>query len=219
MKTKLIFAVFFAAAVFSQNAQAYGAVWEYGGNYGLGKGVGAVANYETQAEADHAAIKDCEKKRPGYAARSKWGNCRVEERFQDVCASFMRSIIKGIWIDHRKGGKFIEEDHSAMVFYDIANWTGDLRSNQIRRQYPTRRKFEEFIKHGSVNRCNEYNNKAHWGENNDRTTAYRGRVNPKYAKKHDNNPDMQFFQYRLSCGPQKETGMVCDTVGFEINLP
>ncbi|MBE8158370.1 MAG: hypothetical protein HAW59_03125 [Betaproteobacteria bacterium] len=121
--TKLILAAaVVSAAVFSQSALAYGAIWKYGGNYGLGKGVGAVVDYETQAEANRAAIADCEKKRPHWATRSKWGKCRIEHPLRrGECATYARHIIKAVKTvpnpDDPDGAPTItKEDHSSMLF-------------------------------------------------------------------------------------------------------
>ncbi|MBE8158371.1 MAG: DUF4189 domain-containing protein, partial [Betaproteobacteria bacterium] len=116
--TQLILAAFFATAVFSQSALAFGAIWKYGGNYGFGRGVGAVADYKTQAEADRTAIAQCKKERPAYAARSKWGKCRIVEQFSDECVAYSRFIIKGTRRvpnagDSNATAPTVTEDHSS----------------------------------------------------------------------------------------------------------
>ncbi|MBE8158515.1 MAG: DUF4189 domain-containing protein [Betaproteobacteria bacterium] len=215
--TKLILAAaVISAALFSQSALAFGAVWKYGGLYGFGKGVGAVADYKTQKEADRAALKQCEQKRPAYAARSKWGKCRIESQFQDYCAAFARFIIKGVKkIPHPDDPdaepKTVVEDHSSilmhLVYYQLANPdTPSARYGQTEKSViaHSKRNYARFA-------CQSYKVK-----NTDYRTGvvdFGKNVNPKYR----DDPHVREFQ--MDCHKPTYHAMVCDNVGYEAFKP
>ncbi|MBE8158368.1 MAG: DUF4189 domain-containing protein [Betaproteobacteria bacterium] len=213
MKTKLILAVFLAvaAAVFPQSALAYAAVWKYGGNWGHGKGVGAVANYKTQKEADRAALKQCEEKRPHWAKKNTKYGCVVVERFQNKCAGYGRYAIAGRWNEKKPGRGWVDrqEVHSSAIFYFVEKYGysedsvfagGSLKE--------TKQYFQDFIKY---NVCRRYHNKASG-------TGYSDNVDPNYHKKYDGRDDIQFSWNDLNCQKPTYTGAVCDAVGYEINF-
>ncbi|MBE8159096.1 MAG: DUF4189 domain-containing protein [Betaproteobacteria bacterium] len=186
MKTKLILAVFLAAAVIPQSALAFGAVWKYGGNWGHGKGVGAVANYATQKEADREALKQCEEKRPHWAKKNNKYGCVVVERLHNNCASFGRYAIIALWseLNSSTGWADKRETHSSAIFYHLG-----------KNKYSA----------NSVNACWKYHNKAAYED-------YRGNVDPNYHKKYDDRDDITFVWNELHCNSPVYNGLVCDAV-------
>ncbi|MBE8158697.1 MAG: hypothetical protein HAW59_04840 [Betaproteobacteria bacterium] len=201
-KTKLILAVFFATALFSQSAWAFGAIWEYGGNWGRGKGVGAVANYETQKEADRAAIAQCKKERPHYATKSKWGKCRVVEQFAARCAGAARYVIQGAFTNEEQWGHRYEA-HSSVVFYavndiDLSAYGPD--ESGIRELDHLETVLGEW---GVSNKCYAFHDKM-LKSNGD----YANHVNPKYKDKKD------FSGFDVRCWEPTKLVGVCDLLSI-----
>ncbi|MBE8158514.1 MAG: DUF4189 domain-containing protein [Betaproteobacteria bacterium] len=206
--TKLILvAAVISAAVFSQSALAYGAVWKYGGNYGFGKGVGAVADYETQKEADRDALKQCKKERPAYAAKSKWGKCRIEERFHDQCASWGRFIItatKNIPNPDAPDAALKTEtkDISSVLFHRVG---GDLR-------------YVSFFRFDDMEEVVERDTAAF--EPSFICQGY-AQAHPDFEKNvgpgDKNDPNLVSLQ--TNCKKPAYVGTVCDNVGYELYTP
>ncbi|MBE8159097.1 MAG: DUF4189 domain-containing protein [Betaproteobacteria bacterium] len=183
MKMKLILAVFLAATVIPQSALAFGAVWKYGGNWGHGKGVGAVANYETQKEADREALKQCEEKRPHWAKKNNKYGCKIVERIYRSCAGFARYAIIGRWDEKRPGGGWApkRETHSSAIFYEVG-----------------RNKYQA----DAINAC--------WKHTF--TENYNEQVDPNYHKKYDDRgrDEIRFIWNEVYCGRPTYSGVVCD---------
>ncbi|MBE8158698.1 MAG: DUF4189 domain-containing protein [Betaproteobacteria bacterium] len=203
MKTKLILAFFLAAvaAVFPQSALAYGAVWKYGGNWGHGKGVGAVGGYETQHEAGREALKQCEKERPHWAKKNTKYGCKVVDRFQNKCITYMRFAIQGVKEIPNPDApdaapKTVTEPHSSIVFYAHQYDLAEARS--IRAGIEDNLSFG--FRHYGRYACPYYTKaQSDLAKNSD----------PKYR----NAP--HFRKFYVNCKKPTHKGVVCDSVGYE----